>query len=606
MRPIRPIVDRVPLDPIVSLSVALAEAPGSCACLLGAGVSVDAQIPTAWDIRQDGFRKLYRQETGSEKTPTDEQLTKWLEEHGHGNLDYSSLLNEIAPDPAVRRELIAGYFEGAEPGQAHERLADLAADGFVRVFITTNFDPLLERTLATRGIEPVIVSDDATLAALPRREHAPVFVVKAHGDYMQETIRNTPAELEELPPELTAELRAIVDHYGLLVIGWKASDSALAEIVRGRTPSRYGVWWLSRSDPPTEPGRTLIAAIGARVIVRPEGAGAFLGELARRLAAYAAHESGDDPGSIHDQVLALIKRSEDIDLDELLRRERFEFESVVQAVRAELAMAAPNDTDRLLEGWARLAAATDRRIASLVPLALHRPELLAAAIQEHADWVTALPAMNSTTAFVHAWIVPFWMIGMTLGGLAVHLDRYEALRPLLTATWVDPNQYSHAFVSPPDLLGEWVGAHFGPDPPPRPQFRAWGWLPHDLRGKDWLVSRYPEWLGRDGEPERAFIEFSLLLNIATRLRDEHGMTAWWSMDEQTSQRYAQRFHSNPILRARAAEAVGATLSDFNAKAPGILRSMPGVSAFPNTQRTANILEFGSTAAPPPQESEAGR
>ena len=33
------LVGAVPLDPIVSLAVALAEAPGTCACVFGAGVS---------------------------------------------------------------------------------------------------------------------------------------------------------------------------------------------------------------------------------------------------------------------------------------------------------------------------------------------------------------------------------------------------------------------------------------------------------------------------------------------------------------------------------------------------------------------------------------
>jgi hypothetical protein len=244
----------MPLDPIVSLAVGLAESPGSCAFLLGAGVSVDAGIPTAWDIRQDGFRRLYQQETGSEQAPTEQQLGAWLQEAGHEDLDYSSLLSEIAPDPAIRRELLAGYFKGAQPGPAHEHLADVAAAGVARVFITTNFDRLLETALIARGIEPVIVSDDATLKNNPRREHADVFIVKAHGDYTQETIRNTPSELEALSPVLTTELRAIVDHYGLLVVGWKGSDRALAEIIRQRTPSRYGVWWLSRADPPGSPG----------------------------------------------------------------------------------------------------------------------------------------------------------------------------------------------------------------------------------------------------------------------------------------------------------------------------------------------------------------
>ncbi len=117
----------MPLDPIVSLAVALAEAPGTCACLLGAGVSMDAGVPTAWEIRQDGFRRLYQHENGAEETPSDEQLAEWLRGQGHEDLDYSGLLDAVAPDPAMRRAWLGGYFEGAEPGVAHQRLADLAA-----------------------------------------------------------------------------------------------------------------------------------------------------------------------------------------------------------------------------------------------------------------------------------------------------------------------------------------------------------------------------------------------------------------------------------------------------------------------------------------------
>ena len=50
----------VPLDPIVSLSVALAEAPGTCAFFLGAGVSRDAGVPTGYEVMRDGLRRLHQ------------------------------------------------------------------------------------------------------------------------------------------------------------------------------------------------------------------------------------------------------------------------------------------------------------------------------------------------------------------------------------------------------------------------------------------------------------------------------------------------------------------------------------------------------------------
>src|SRR5205823_751742 len=152
-------------------------------------------------------------------------------------------------------------------------------------------------------------------------------------DYLQETIRNTPSELATLEPALTAELRAIANHYGLLVLGWSGADPAIAQILRGRE-SRYGAWWLSLKAPPAEPGRSVAEAIGARVIVRA-GAAELLGELERRLSVYSRHDSGNDPGTVHDETLALLRRRDDIGLDELLRREAHEFESTVEQIRAD-------------------------------------------------------------------------------------------------------------------------------------------------------------------------------------------------------------------------------------------------------------------------------
>jgi hypothetical protein len=97
-------------------------------------------VPTAWGIYREGLQRLYRVQTGSEESLPDEQLDEWLAEHGYEDLGYSTLVDTIAPDPAVRRAMLAGYFDGVEPGKAHERLAELAAAGFLRVFVMTNFD----------------------------------------------------------------------------------------------------------------------------------------------------------------------------------------------------------------------------------------------------------------------------------------------------------------------------------------------------------------------------------------------------------------------------------------------------------------------------------
>jgi SIR2-like domain len=593
----------VPLDSIISLAVALAEAPGSCVCLLGAGLSADAEVPTAQEILQDGLRALYRLETQTEDTPSDEDLAEWLKENGYEDLGYSTLLDQLAPDPAIRREMLAKHFEGVQPGAAHERLADLAAAGIIKVFITTNFDRLLERAIEARGIDPVVVSDDATLAAAPRREHSPVFIIKAHGDYLQETIRNTPSELSTLDPKLTEELRLIAAHYGLLVIGWRGADPALAEIVRGGA-TRYGAWWLSRTDPPAEPTRTIIETIGARTITRPTGAGEFLAELQRRLSVYETYETGDDPGSVHDEVLALIKRGEDVELDEVLRRERHVFEAAVDEVRADFAKRMLDD-DAVNAGWAKLAPATDRRLASLIPLAVHRPALLEAEVRRHVAWASGAPARDGVVAWLQPWQFLFWILAMSLGGLALRLGRYVALHPLLLSTWTEPSGYVSDFAGPPGDLAQRVAAIYGPAPEGDGTwvFPSWQWLIADLQSKEWLVERYPDWLRRDGEPDLSFVAFAVLLNIAAGLEGRQGMIAWWTPYNRAAETFGAQLVRDSTMRAEIAEALGVDLQAFDQRAADIVRSVHGIGAFPEVERLVATLATLAPAQPDDHEAD---
>jgi hypothetical protein len=265
------------LDPIGSLSVAVADAPGSHAFLLGSGVSSDAGVPTAQEVFWRVVAELYRTAHVAEETPGEEEVAAWLGEISlRARLTYSEVLEEIAPDAPTRRAYLAKHFEQVEPGRTHELLAQLVERGLVRVFVTTSFDRLLERALQARGIEPVVVTSDADLASAPSREHADCYVLKTHGDYFQETIRNTPTELAELEPGMTTELQEVFDRYGLVVLGYSGTDEALSHALRRRT-SRYGLYWVARAEL-TEPARGLVEAVGGRLILRPSAA-EFLGDL---------------------------------------------------------------------------------------------------------------------------------------------------------------------------------------------------------------------------------------------------------------------------------------------------------------------------------------
>ena len=151
------------VNPIESLSFSIQSSPGVYALLLGSGISRPAGIPTGWDITLDLVGKLAAlSEEACEPDPV-----AWFQGKFGKPLDYSLLLDKLAKTRTERQQLLRPYFEANEqereeglkqPTIAHHAIAQLAAQGFVKVIITTNFDRLTESALREAGIEPAILS----------------------------------------------------------------------------------------------------------------------------------------------------------------------------------------------------------------------------------------------------------------------------------------------------------------------------------------------------------------------------------------------------------------------------------------------------------------
>ena len=172
----------------------------------------------------------------------------WYRKKFDRDADYSGLLDELAKMPAERQQLLRGYWEpnGQEreegekqPTAAHRAIAALAARGFIKVILTTNFDRLVETALTDEGVVPTVLSSsDQVLGAIPLI-HTKCCVFKVHGDYLDTRIRNTPAELDQYPPEFDQLLDRISDEFGLIICGWSAEwDGALRSKRFTRASSR--------------------------------------------------------------------------------------------------------------------------------------------------------------------------------------------------------------------------------------------------------------------------------------------------------------------------------------------------------------------------------
>ncbi|MCW2986841.1 MAG: hypothetical protein JWR63_4411 [Conexibacter sp.] len=579
----------MPLDPIVSLSVALAEAPEACAFFLGSGVSRDAGVPTGWEVLRAGLHRLRQVELADGSQVSDEELDRWLAENGHEDMSYSELLAAIAPDMAVRREYLAGLFEGVKPGPTHEALADLAAEGVVKVFVTTNFDRLLEHALQRRGIEPVVIASDADLDVAVPREHAACIVLKPHGDYLRQTIRNTPEELAQLDPAMSAELAQVFDRYGIVVLGYSGSDEGISTLLRARR-SRYGLWWVARGEPQQQAAE-LVAATGGRVI-RRESAAAFLTDLRARLAVFAAHPTGQTPAVVHDEVLGLLRRGDMVGLDELLRRESNEYERAFSAVVVDAQQRNANDAQQAREVWARMLPVLERRLAGLVVLALHDEQRFADQMLELARGLERQPlragyeAWNALPRFGATWL------GYVVGALMMRLDRLGPVGLLARAAWTAPSYGTPLLVWLPgdaaDVLanalapaGSWVSP-------------VWEFLTSSLGGPGWLLERYPE-LAVDREPRYSMAQFDLVLCLHHALIG-HRSVAFFSLGGEAAVDLALRLHADAAVRGRVATALGVSLDDFDSRAPaGLEQARSWMESWVNPAGIAAILQEGRTA-----------
>ena len=259
------------IDPIDSLAFSIQANPGVYALLLGSGVSRAAQIPTGWEITLDLIRKLATA-SGELAEPDPRQ---WYREKYGDEPDYSKLIDGLAKTQADRQLLLRPYFEAnqqereesaKQPTVAHRAVAQLVAQGFVKVIVTTNFDRLMERALEDAGISPTVVSSPDQVRGMLPLVHTQHCVIKVHGDYLDTRIRNTPSELNEYSEEFDRLLDQIFDEFGLVVCGWSAGwDVALRDAIV-RAPSRRFTTYWSVLDEPSDEARQVIAHRRAEVI----------------------------------------------------------------------------------------------------------------------------------------------------------------------------------------------------------------------------------------------------------------------------------------------------------------------------------------------------
>lgn len=277
------------IDPVISLAFSMHSSKGIYALLLGSGISRSAGIPTGWEVVLDLTRKVaHLQGENCEPDPS-----KWYKNKFGVNPDYTSLLEILACSPTERANLLRTYFEPNEeergqnvkmPTEAHKAIAELVANGYIRVVITTNFDRLLEQALENIGITPTVISTpDAAEGAVPLT-HTPCTIIKLHGDYLDTRIKNTSEELAQYDERINNLLDRTFDEFGLIVNGWSSEwDTALRAAIERCQNHRFTTYWTSIGDDSTTAKRIITLRQAHRIQI--QDADTFFRDLTEKIMA---------------------------------------------------------------------------------------------------------------------------------------------------------------------------------------------------------------------------------------------------------------------------------------------------------------------------------
>lgn len=247
--------------------------PQNFAWFLGAGTSRSAGLPTATDIIWDLKRRYYCQEEGQEISRQDIQseavkarIQSFLDSRSFPSQwvkdEYGTYFEKIfGSDLERQRKYLRGILseEKVSLSVGNRVFGALLSSGLCRVAFTTNFDSIVEKSVAeVSGTSLSAFHLDGSYAANQalNNEEFPIYC-KLHGDFRYERLKNLPTDLKAQDAELAKSLLNAGARFGFIVAGYSGRDESVMELFREvlANPNAFphGLYWTGIKGSPVPP-----------------------------------------------------------------------------------------------------------------------------------------------------------------------------------------------------------------------------------------------------------------------------------------------------------------------------------------------------------------
>jgi len=115
----------------------------------------------------------------------------------------------------------------------------------IPICLTPNFDDLLyDSFYLFLNEKPLLINHEALTEQYRINKETPT-IVKLHGDYLYDNIKNLDNETDRLEDNMENIINKCLEEFGLVVLGYSGRDKSIMNVLKNLPPTKppHGLWW---------------------------------------------------------------------------------------------------------------------------------------------------------------------------------------------------------------------------------------------------------------------------------------------------------------------------------------------------------------------------
>ena len=164
---------------------------------------------------------------------------------------YSFWFDITLPSPRERQRLIEKVIDGKEPSAAYFLLACAVQKDVFRTFFTTNFDDLINDAILQETEKKSRVYVHNEVAKFINFKSPKPNIIKLHGDYLYQDMKNTLAETSTLQDDQLSKLQEASQDMAAIIVGYSGSDLSIMDAlykIKEEKGADFPIFWCAKNE----------------------------------------------------------------------------------------------------------------------------------------------------------------------------------------------------------------------------------------------------------------------------------------------------------------------------------------------------------------------